>query len=419
MCRNRISGSGGLLDWRKTGIWVALAAVAALAVPVTAQESASGDATVQAATAEASLNSYISYVLANSEEGEAALPEAAAGENAPEFLATGAGAPVEEELASPVAFSGGADLPVVGEIDAGQNEYAPGGAYVGAVGPTPATDPRLVPVAQAADPLGGDTLGEWFVYADDVVVFREPRRDAWILGRVDPGFMLVGQVLQFPESGEEWLCFAYNGKAGYVPRGALYRIHPSNRAGGDLPFGQEVVNRWWGLPSHYEPSDLQAIPVECKLSAERPLTLRTEALEAFIAMVQAGEAEGVRIRATSAYRSWWTQRDLYIRAVTKDGLNQRHTAPPGHSEHQLGTTVDIVDGGGQYILSPHFHLTKEGRWMEQNAGQFGFVRSYYEENAAETGYISEPWHWRYVGFNVPQGADAPVAKAVAEAAAEM
>jgi len=125
--------------------------------------------------------------------------------------------------------------------------------------------------------------------------------------------------------------------------------------------------------------------------------LRAEALNAFLAMAQAARKDGAELRIVSSYRSGSYQEGLYERAVRRDGLSQRYSAPPGHSEHQLGTTVDLSDARGTSVLEEGFARTFESRWLEQNAERFGFRRSYRDDTVARTGYVTEPWHWRYHG----------------------
>ncbi len=77
--------------------------------------------------------------------------------------------------------------------------------------------------------------------------------------------------------------------------------------------------------------------------------------------------------------------------------SQNKVAKPGHSEHQLGTTVDLCGLDPKTVLNPNFNLTKEGRWLRENASRFGFYQSYTKENQHLTGYIPEPWHYRFLG----------------------
>ena len=72
-------------------------------------------------------------------------------------------------------------------------------------------------------------------------------------------------------------------------------------------------------------------------------------------------------------------------------------AKPGHSEHQLGTTVDLCGLDPATVADPAFGLTREGQWLESNAARFGFRLSYTPQNTRQTGYVPEPWHYRYIG----------------------
>jgi D-alanyl-D-alanine carboxypeptidase len=41
--------------------------------------------------------------------------------------------------------------------------------------------------------------------------------------------------------------------------------------------------------------------------------------------------------------------------------------------------------------------TEEGRWLVENAPEFGFIIRYQKGKEEITGYQYEPWHLRYVG----------------------
>jgi len=70
------------------------------------------------------------------------------------------------------------------------------------------------------------------------------------------------------------------------------------------------------------------------------------------------------------------------------------SARPGHSEHQLGTVVDLGLAGRDW--STGFSNSRATIWVEENAHKFGFVVSYPRGKTAITGYVWEPWHIRYV-----------------------
>jgi D-alanyl-D-alanine carboxypeptidase len=117
--------------------------------------------------------------------------------------------------------------------------------------------------------------------------------------------------------------------------------------------------------------------------------LNDGAAAAYEEMKAAAAADGIDIFIVSGYRDFDTQMQLYLAEVAAYGPDQNTTAKPGHSEHQLGTTVDLND------LSQEFGSTPAGIWLQQNAGRFGFQMSYPPGNAA--GYAYEPWHWRWWG----------------------
>ena len=37
-------------------------------------------------------------------------------------------------------------------------------------------------------------------------------------------------------------------------------------------------------------------------------------------------------------------------------------------------------------------------WLAQHAAEYGFALSYPADGERVTGYISEPWHYRYIGL---------------------
>jgi zinc D-Ala-D-Ala carboxypeptidase len=119
--------------------------------------------------------------------------------------------------------------------------------------------------------------------------------------------------------------------------------------------------------------------------------LTTETAAAFERMRADALKEGLSIVIISGYRSFDQQREIYDADVARLGPNQNVSARPGHSEHQLGTTVDLNE------LDEAFGDTAEGRWLAKNAAKYGFVMSYPEGREAQTGYAYEPWHFRYIG----------------------
>ena len=45
----------------------------------------------------------------------------------------------------------------------------------------------------------------------------------------------------------------------------------------------------------------------------------------------------------------------------------------------------------------HFEKTPEYAWLQKNCAKYGFILRYRQGKEYITGYIYEPWHYRYVG----------------------
>ena len=74
------------------------------------------------------------------------------------------------------------------------------------------------------------------------------------------------------------------------------------------------------------------------------------------------------------------------------------SARAGHSEHQLGTTLDLRSYGGSAPWNyKDWGTTKAGAWLKANAWKYGFVMTYPKGKTSVTCYQYEPWHYRYVG----------------------
>ncbi len=171
----------------------------------------------------------------------------------------------------------------------------------------------------------------------------------------------------------------------------------------NLPIGFEKVDKWNGLASDYEPDDLKDIPQKYRAHGceGKDMRLRSDALESLCLMIKDALKDEIHIHCISAYRSYEYQQGLFDKAIIKHGENQMTTARPGHSEHQLGTTIDITSPEINDGLSESFAETKTYFWIEANANKYCFYFSYTKENHLQKGYIWEPWHLRYWGNQVP------------------
>lgn len=149
------------------------------------------------------------------------------------------------------------------------------------------------------------------------------------------------------------------------------------------------------LKSDYVPPDLQPVPAHMKPAYS--MQLRAKALEHLEKLYQAAAGDGVELAIRSAYRSYSTQKGLFEDYASRYGEEEanRFSARPGQSEHQLGTAVDF--GGTAVDFKAAYGETPQGQWLAENAWRFGFALSYPAGKEHITGYIFEPWHYRYIG----------------------
>lgn len=190
-----------------------------------------------------------------------------------------------------------------------------------------------------------------------------------------------------------------------------------------------LVNRspTGALAPDYVPADLVDLhdlsPRSAAACESAHACLRKEAAVALQHLLDAMRLEGMQGRVESAFRAFGTQCWVFSGWASKAraGFCEATTqsALPGHSQHQLGTTVDMftTDWAMQgAVFRDGFGCTRGGRWLDENAWRYGFVVSYpidpddRKEGSRcaarwdrpvpidpKTGYKHEPWHLRFIG----------------------
>ncbi len=153
-------------------------------------------------------------------------------------------------------------------------------------------------------------------------------------------------------------------------------------ARGEGDWARTLLDQEYMLEADDVPSDL--VDLESQ-GIDRAGSLRSFVVEDLTAMADGARDFGTPFRVTSAYRSFQDQVRTFASLEAALGRDEalRSAARPGHSEHQLGTTID-VDGGEA--------------WLASHAWRYGFAMSYPPEHSPETTcYKPEPWHFRYIG----------------------
>ncbi len=138
-------------------------------------------------------------------------------------------------------------------------------------------------------------------------------------------------------------------------------------------------------------SQMRQIPVKFTYEGAR-IYAEKEACDALVAMAEQALADDILIQVDSAFRSVWAQEKIFIRYMAKgrgwDDL-VRYVAPPGYSEHALGTAFDLYPSDWRFADSDTY------LWLQEHAHEFGFRETYPKHSSQ--GFPWEAWHWRYVG----------------------
>jgi D-alanyl-D-alanine carboxypeptidase len=166
-------------------------------------------------------------------------------------------------------------------------------------------------------------------------------------------------------------------------------------------FDSVVVDTRWRLARDYVPPDLVGVSrAGLKRGQVRQIMIADLA-----ALAGAARAAGVPLAVQSAYRSYGEQASTFRAWVRKIGLTRatKTSARAGHSEHQLGTAIDLK---GRGEMPPwkirNWAKSATAKWLARNAWRYGFVLSYPAGTIKTTCYDFEPWHYRYVGRSVAE-----------------
>ncbi len=196
---------------------------------------------------------------------------------------------------------------------------------------------------------------------------------------------------------------------------------------GDDPLA--LVNRspTGALAPNYAPSDLISFAPRKPRAAKECDSLqclRKDAMAGYDVLVAAMKAAGFQASLQSAYRSYKAQCGTFGHwAGTSSACKAtQQSALPGHSQHQLGTVVDLFTESwrmsGPSVFRHGFGCNKAGEFLREQAWKYGWVISYpihpddrlpkqpcearfdvpVSINAA-TGYGHEAWHIRFLGVD--------------------
>ncbi len=165
----------------------------------------------------------------------------------------------------------------------------------------------------------------------------------------------------------------------------------------ELAWATLLVDTARALPADYGPGDLRNIS-DAGFPFTDGLAVRQLVVADLNALRQAAVDNGTPLSILAGYRSHGQQTDLFERRVDELGDTEAgsRVGRPGHSEHQLGTTIDVTTEGDTDV-DQSWGATLHGQWVATNAHKYGFLLSYPPDSSDRTCYDYEPWHLRYVG----------------------
>ncbi|API92264.1 hypothetical protein J32TS6_35230 [Virgibacillus pantothenticus] len=166
-----------------------------------------------------------------------------------------------------------------------------------------------------------------------------------------------------------------------------------------------LVNKENALPPDYTPVDLVTPNVRFPFTEDLPKKqMRKIAAPALEELFAAADKEGLELFAQSGYRSYDRQTSIFASNVQSLGEAEANqvSARPGESEHQTGLTMDVTSPNVDFQLNEDFGNTDEGKWLAENAAEYGFIIRFPKGKEEITQYQYEPWHIRYVGKKAAQ-----------------
>jgi zinc D-Ala-D-Ala carboxypeptidase len=160
-----------------------------------------------------------------------------------------------------------------------------------------------------------------------------------------------------------------------------------------------ILDRTYALASDYEPTDLVPASSAGLTGVSGTKLVRSVVVDDLRSMREAWEAAGLEVLVDSAYRSYASQAATFEDWAARLGPAAAllRTARPGHSEHQLGTALDLSSPGWSGRFGDWAVESPEGAWMAEHGWEHGFVMSYPAGAGDETCFGYEPWHYRWIG----------------------
>ncbi|HLR31493.1 MAG TPA: M15 family metallopeptidase [Fodinibius sp.] len=138
--------------------------------------------------------------------------------------------------------------------------------------------------------------------------------------------------------------------------------------------------------------------------ADKEIYLHKKTYEAFQAMADSAEADGITLTLISGTRNFNNQKSIWERKWDNSSADTdldkayeilEYSSMPMTSRHHWGTDIDLNDLNNSYFESGQGK--EEYEWLQAHANDFGFYQPYTDKSLNDrTGYNEEKWHWSYL-----------------------
>lgn len=138
--------------------------------------------------------------------------------------------------------------------------------------------------------------------------------------------------------------------------------------------------------------------------ANKEVYLHRETYEAFQAMADSAQKDGISLIIVSGARNFEYQKAIWDRKWNESSASTdlekaqgilEYSSMPMTSRHHWGTDIDLNNLNNSYFEEGQGK--EEYDWLKAHANDFGFYQPYTEKSLnGRTGYNEEKWHWSYM-----------------------
>ena len=143
----------------------------------------------------------------------------------------------------------------------------------------------------------------------------------------------------------------------------------------------------------FDYSDFRLIPVKYTHNSSK-LYILAAAYQPLVTLLEEAEKEDIFLKVESACRSETYQKSIFKRMFAEGRTFDdvvRYVAPPGYSQHMLGTAVDFFPSNWRFSNMTDY------AWLKENGRRFGFKETHAQFNHMKIPW--ESWHWNFTGKN--------------------